>query len=191
MSGRSLTGSMTTALAGTNCSAVYGGPMIGFWEHDCTLRPDDARISEVKRNDRLQRDGLKYALGHASRWPVVVPIRVLRLWGLWDPITQARLESVESRNSTWQVITWVAQLVLSGLATAGFVLMARQHRRWHPLAATVASVTLAAALSYGKQRFLAAAEPALLVAGAFALVAALDRYRNRATRPAPDAMLDR
>ena len=178
-----------TALAGTNCPATYQGSMIGFWEHDCTLRPNDARISEVERNDRLQRDGLKYAFDHASRWPVVVPIRVLRLWGLWDPITQARLESVESRNSTWQVITWVAHLVLMGFAVAGFVLMARRHRRWQPLAATVASVTLAAALSYGKQRFLAAAEPALLVAGAFALVALFDRYRNRATLPASDAML--
>lgn len=96
---------------------------------------------------------------------------------------------MESRNSTWQVITWVAHLMLIGFAVAGFVLMARRHRRWQPLAATVASVTLAAALSYGKQRFLAAAEPALLVAGACALVALFDRSRNRATLPASDARL--
>ena len=178
-----------TALAGTNCPAVYRGPMIGFWENNCTLRPDDARISEVERNDRLQRDGINYAFDHVDRWPAVVPVRVLRLWGLWDPITQSRLESVESRNSTWQVITWGTHLVLFGFAIAGFVLMARGHRVWVPLAATIASVTLAAALSYGKQRFLAAAEPALLVAGAFAVVAMFDRVRNRATPPTPAAML--
>ena len=164
-----------TALAGTNCPAVYEGPLLGFWDHECTVRANDARVSEVERNDRLQRDGLKYAFNHVSRWPVVVPVRVLRLWGLWDPITQARLESIESRNSSWQVITWVAHLLLTGCAVAGFVLMARRRRRWLPLAATLASVTLAAALSYGKQRFLAAAEPALLVAGAFSVVAICDR----------------
>ena len=178
-----------TALAGTNCPSTYHGPMIGFWDHDCTLRADDARISEVERNDRLQRDGVNYAFDHAARWPSVVPVRVLRLWGLWDPITQSRLESVESRNSTWQVITWGTHLALFGFAIAGFVLMARRHRRWRPLAATILSVTVAAALSYGKQRFLAAAEPALLVAAAFALVALFDRARNRAPASTEDAML--
>ena len=178
-----------TALAGTNCPAVYRGPMIGFWENNCTLRADDARISEVERNDRLQRDGVNYAFDHVDRWPAVVPVRVLRLWGLWDPITQSRLESVECRYSTWQVITWGTHLVLFGFAIAGFVLMARRDRVWLPLAATIASVTLAAALSYGKQRFLAAAEPALLVAGAFAVVAMFDRVRNRATPPTPAVML--
>ena len=178
-----------TALAGTNCPEVYRGPMIGFWENNCTLRADDARISEVKRNDRLQRDGINYAFDHVDRWPAVVPVRVLRLWGLWDPITQSRLESVESRNTTWQVITWGTHLVLFGFAVGGFVLMARRHLVWLPLSATIASVTLAAALAYGKQRFLAAAEPALLVAGAFAVVTLFDRVRNRSTLPAPDAML--
>ena len=178
-----------TALAGTNCPSTYRGPMIGFWDHDCTRRANDARISEVERNDRLQRDGLRYAFDHVDRWPAVVPVRVLRLWGLWDPITQSRLESVESRNSTWQVITWATHLALVGFAIGGFVLMARRHRRWHPLAATVLSVTVAAALSYGKQRFLAAAEPALLVAAAFALVALFDRWRSRASASTQDAML--
>ncbi len=178
-----------TALAGTNCPAVYRGPMIGFWDNNCTLRPDDARLSEVERNDRLQRDGINYAFDHVDRWPAVVPVRVLRLWGLWDPITQSRLESVESRNTTWQVITWGTHLVLFGFAVGGFVLMARRNRVWLPLAATIASVTLAAALAYGKQRFLAAAEPALLVAGAFAVVTVFDRVRNRATPPASAATL--
>lgn len=132
---------------------------------------------------------MNYAFDHVDRWPAVVPVRVLRLWGLWDPIKQSRLESVESRNSTWQVITWGTHLVLVGFAIAGFVLMARRHRRWRPLAATILSVTVAAALSYGKQRFLAAAEPALLVAAAFALVALFDRARNRALASTEDAML--
>ena len=178
-----------TALAGTNCPVTYQGPMIGFWDNGCTVRADDSRISEVERNDRLQRDGVNYALDHVERWPAVVPVRVLRLWGLWDPITQSRLESVESRNSTWQVITWATHLVLFGFAIAGFVLMARDRRRWHPLAATVVSVTVAAALSYGKQRFLAAAEPALLIAGAFAVVALIDRRQNRRSPRDADAML--
>ena len=178
-----------TALAGTNCPATYQGPMIGFWEHNCTRRANDARVSEVERNDRLQRDGLNYAFDHVDRWPAVVPVRVLRLWGLWDPITQARLESVESRNSTWQLITWVTHLVIFGFAAMGFVLMRRRQLRWHPLAATLVSVTVAAALAYGKQRFLAAAEPALLVAAAFAFVARFGRRGNRATTPTLDAML--
>ena len=171
-----------TAIAGTNCAATYRGRLLGFWEHRCTVRPGDANTGEVERNDRLQREGFEYAFDHVDRWPIVVPVRVLRLWGFWDPIHQASLEKVESRNFSWQILTWAVHLVTIGFTIAGFLLMARRRLRWQPLAAVIVSVTVAAALSYGKQRFRAAAEPALLVAAAVAVTELLRRRtRARAT----------
>jgi hypothetical protein len=50
-----------------------------------------------------------------------------------------------------------------------------------PLLATVITVTMVAALTYGQQRFRIAAEPSILVLAAAALVALWDRFRPRAT----------
>lgn len=166
-----------TTLAGTNCDAAYHGLKLGSWEYECTVRRTDGRRSEIARNDALESAGLAYARDHAGRLPIVMAVRVLRLWGAWDPVEEARLESGESRNLTWQLVTWGAYLATAVLAIVGFVILRRRQVRWEPLAAVVASVTIAAALSYGAQRFRAAAEPVLLVGAAVTVEAAIRRVR--------------
>jgi hypothetical protein len=121
-------------------------------------------------SNELQRDGRRYVADHAGRLSVVVPVRVMRLWGVYDPFGQSRLEAVESRNATWQVVSWATYLPIAALAGYGLVLVRRRGTRLLPLIAVLLSVTATAALVYGKQRFRIAAEPVLLVAAAVAIV---------------------
>jgi drug/metabolite transporter (DMT)-like permease len=159
-----------TALAGTNCRATYYGPKLGSWDPGCADITRLSHLDEVALNNRLSRDGLRYARSHAQRLPLVVPVRVLRLWGVWDPPGEVRLESIESRNVAWQWITWGGLVPTAVLAAYGIALLRHDRARVVPLVSVLVSVTLAAAASYGKQRFRAAAEPVLLVAASVAIV---------------------
>jgi 4-amino-4-deoxy-L-arabinose transferase-like glycosyltransferase len=168
-----------TAVAGTNCPATYDGPLLGSWSFECTQRPDQGSISEVAVSNELQRDGRRFVQDHLDRVPVVVAVRVLRLWGLYDPVAQSRQEAVESRSYGWQLVSEAAYLPVAILAAYGFVLLRRRHAQLLPMVAVLIAVTVTAALVYGKQRFRVSAEPVLLVAAAVAIMHIVTRGRTR------------
>jgi 4-amino-4-deoxy-L-arabinose transferase-like glycosyltransferase len=165
-----------TAIAGTNCDSTYYGSKLGSWDYACTRIAGQDAMSELQLTDALQHRGLHYATTHAERLPLVVAARVAREWGLWNPTTEARIEAVESRNSHWQLITWAFDTMLLGLALYG-MLIRRHCATLLPLVLLVAAVTFDAALVYGKQRFQAAAHPAVLVIAALVIVALARRKR--------------
>ena len=101
---------------------------------------------------------------------MVVVARELRVWGLWAPVPQARLESIESRDLTWQLVGWAYDLLVLAIAVPGTVILVRRRSTITPLVAVVVAVIVTAALSYGSQRFRLAAEPAVAVAAAAAVV---------------------
>jgi hypothetical protein len=125
--------------------------------------------------------GLRYARQHAGRLPAVVAVRELRTWGLWDPVDQTALESLEGRPLGWQRAGTVMYWVLAVLAVAGLVVLVRRRRRVWPLVAGAVAVVVTTAVTYGNQRFRVAAEPALLVLAAVALVTAAGRLGARRT----------
>jgi hypothetical protein len=178
-----------TAIAGANCNSTYDGSKVGSWDDACTQVVGQDALSELQLTDALQRRGVHYATSHAERVPLVVAARVARQWGLWNPVSEARLEAVESRNTRWQLISWVFDTTMLALA----VYAAAVHRRRAaplPLVLLIGAVTLDAALVYGKQRFQAAAHPAILVIAALAIVTlarhghrSSDRRRRRAGVP--------
>jgi len=104
---------------------------------------------------------------------VVVVARELRVWGLWAPVPQARLESIESRDLTWQLVGWAYDLLVLAIAVPGTVILVRRRSTIAPLVAVVVAVIVTAALSYGSQRFRLAAEPAVAVAAAAAAAVVL------------------
>ncbi|MBV8949925.1 MAG: glycosyltransferase family 39 protein [Actinobacteria bacterium] len=172
-----------TAIAGTNCHGSYFGSKLGSWDPLCAeiaARPGE---DEAAVNRRLTNDGLRYLRAHVTRVPLVVSARVLRLWGVWDPAGEVRLESIESRNVVWQVVTLCAYVPIAVLAGYGIFLMRRERARVIPIVSVLASVTLAAAITYGKQRFRAAAEPVLLVSASVAAVHLVRRRSGRAGAP--------
>jgi 4-amino-4-deoxy-L-arabinose transferase-like glycosyltransferase len=159
-----------SAIAGTNCRSTYYGSLLGSWDYQCTVHTGEQSVSEVALNKRLQHDGVTYATDHGQRVPIVVGARILRQWGLWNPVSESHLEAVESRNNGWQLLTWTAFLPIALLAIGGLVTLRRRGVDVVPLLGVLVGVTISGALTYGKQRLRIAAEPVLLVAAAAALV---------------------
>jgi hypothetical protein len=162
---------VATTLAGANCRGSYYGDDLGSWDHACTVRPGDDRLSEVALTRSLERQAARYARDHVVRLPLVGTVRVLRLWGFYDPAGEARREAVESRNEKWQLVAWAWHLPVVAFATAGFVLLWRRRRaECLVLLSVVVAVTLTGLLTYGKSRLVATSEPIMLVAAATSIV---------------------
>ena len=85
-------------LAGANCPSVYYGHLLGYWDNSCVGHDALATSDEAEYNKVLTAQGKRYIKAHLSRVPLVVAVRVLRAWGLYEPLQQAQLEVVQSRS---------------------------------------------------------------------------------------------
>ncbi len=178
---------VATLVDGANCDATYGGAELGLWRETFSEFGDAARtmpqaracfegfdiadphFDEAEAATKHERDGIDYARDHAGALPKVATVRVLRTWGLYAPRQQVQFETLEGRPHSWQMIGTVLDWVLLPFAIAGvFVLRRRRTYIW-PLVATVVTVSIVAASTYGQQRFRIAAEPAILVLAAVAM----------------------
>lgn len=168
---------------GANCPSTYYGNLLGAWDENCAsnLAPD---ADELEWAAQARSDGLSYAKDHATRVPLVVGARILRVWGLWDPVQTAHLEVFETRNIPWQIFGWAVDMTLLALAIYGLATLIRRKARIAPMVAVALGVVVTAALSNGNQRFRLAADPVLAVLAAVTLVAALGRLTRR-RRPEP------
>jgi len=153
---------------GSNCDPVYHGPFTGLWNFNCygAAPGGDESEASVAYRDR----GFDYARDHAGRLPVVMAVRLLRVWDLYRPLQQATYESLEGRSETASRIGLVFYYPLLLLAVAGAVILRRRGAPLWPLAAFPVMVSLTAVAIYGVTRFRFAAEPALCVLAAVALV---------------------
>lgn len=198
---------VATAIDGANCDLVYSGDQIGLWrETFSTLGPDartrpqaeacfagfdieDPDFDEAAESSSLRKEGLDYARAHTGRLPVVLTARWLRTWGLMRPGQQIEFETLEGRPKSWLTLgTWMYWVLLP-LAIAGAVLVVRRRavRLW-PLLSAVVLVSVTTIVTYGQQRFRVAAEPALVVLAAVAIVAAVTRLgRQSAASPAEES----
>jgi 4-amino-4-deoxy-L-arabinose transferase-like glycosyltransferase len=149
-------------LAGANCQDVYYGRRIGTWEVSCV--DFSSRGNEAKELNDAGRDGIRYALDHPTRVPVVMAARVARTWGLWRPFAVP-----EGRRAWVQQIGAALYFVLVPLAVYGFVLLRRRRVPVWILTAPFITVTLTVLLAYGQIRFRHSAELPLVVLAAVAL----------------------
>ena len=153
---------------GSNCDPVYHGPFTGLWNFNCygaAPGGDESEASVAYRNR-----GFDYARDHTGRLPVVMAVRLLRVWDLYRPLQQATYESLEGRSETASRIGLVFYYPLLLLAVAGASILRRRGAPLWPLAAFPVMVSLTAVAIYGVTRFRFAAEPALCVLAAVALV---------------------
>jgi 4-amino-4-deoxy-L-arabinose transferase-like glycosyltransferase len=164
---------------GSNCERVYHGAFTGLWSFDCygsAPGGDESEASVVYRER-----GLEYARDHAGRVPVVMAVRLLRVWDLYRPLQQASYEQLEGRSVTASHLGLVMYYPLLLLAAAGAVILRRRRAPLWPLLAFPVMVSITAVAIYGVTRFRLAAEPALCLLAAVALAAAARTMKTRLT----------
>ena len=154
---------------GSNCDAVYHGDFIGLWNFNCYGAAPGGDESEASMVYRER--GFDYARDHAGRLPLVMGVRLLRVWDLYRPLQQATYESLEGRSETASRMGLAVYYPLLLLAAAGALILRRRGAPLWPLLAFPVMVTITAVLIYGVTRFRFAAEPALCVLAAVALAA--------------------
>jgi 4-amino-4-deoxy-L-arabinose transferase-like glycosyltransferase len=167
----------SAVFVGSNCDAVYHGEFIGLWNFDCYGKAPTGDESEqaLEYRDR----GLDYARDHAGRLPLVMGVRLLRVWDFFKPGQQASYEVLEGRSETASRIGLAFYYPLLLLAVAGAVLVRRRGWPLWPVLAFPVMVSITAVLIYGVTRFRFAAEPALCVLAAVAVAAAASAIRMR------------
>jgi 4-amino-4-deoxy-L-arabinose transferase-like glycosyltransferase len=164
-----------TALAGANCRQAYWGRDLGGWQFFC-LRPRRSGENEAEHAARLRARALDYAGDHTARLPVVVVVRALRTWSLYQPMSRAA-ESEGGHVALYRIGV-VAFFALALAAIVGAVLLRRRGEMLMVLLVPLVLVTLSSMLVNGLPRYRFAAEPSLLVLAAVALVHVAGRWRR-------------
>jgi 4-amino-4-deoxy-L-arabinose transferase-like glycosyltransferase len=156
-------------LAGANCSATYHGRDLGSFDTGC-IPPVRFPSNEARQAAEYRSDAASYAGDHAGRVPVVVAVRVLRLWGLYQPTRLAY--DAQNRRLAVQEAGVLFSYLLIPFAVYGAILLRRRREPLSILLAPILLVTITAALTYGGLRLRHAGEIPLVVlaaAGAYAL----------------------
>ncbi len=166
-------------LAGANCPSVYYGHLLGYWDNSCVGHDALSTSDEAEYNKVLTAQGKSYIKAHLGRVPLVVAVRVLRAWGLYEPLQQAQLEVVQSRSIGWQQLVWPTSLIVLFLGIPGLSLLSKNRLALVLVAGPIAAATIVVATSFGNPRYVLSATPALSVAAAVTLVALSDARPTR------------
>jgi 4-amino-4-deoxy-L-arabinose transferase-like glycosyltransferase len=161
-------------LAGANCDPAYYGEGVGRWEVTCVHF--SGRGNEAVELEKAGRGGLRYALDHAGRLPVVMLVRLGRTWGAYEPFQRP-----EGRAGWVTRVGVVVYFLLVPLAAYGLLVLRRRGVPAWIVAAPLLTVTVTTLLAYGNPRFRHPAELVLVVLAAVALDAV---WRRATVRPA-------
>jgi 4-amino-4-deoxy-L-arabinose transferase-like glycosyltransferase len=194
-------------LGGGACDAAFYGPKLGYWDASpacgasqvaITLPPSVnpatpaghaelervARAQLSKEGDESVRDtaarheAVDYIKAHKSRLPIVVAARVGRLWGVFRPWQTATFDAtIEGRGLLAARLAMIGYWILAVLSIPGLLLLKRRKQMLAPFLALGFIATLAAALSFGVQRYRAPFDTVMPVLAAVALVALWSRRR--------------
>ncbi|MCB1017077.1 MAG: glycosyltransferase family 39 protein [Acidimicrobiales bacterium] len=149
----------------------------------------DPRLYDESESDQPYAEQARSYIGdHLGRLPVVVAARVGRVWGLYAPVQNTRLDiEIENRGRAPSWAGLLAYWALLPLAVAGLWSMRRRGLPILPFLAVALTVTLAAGATFGVTRYRATAEGLLVVAAALGADATLRRLRlRRASSPGAD-----
>jgi hypothetical protein len=163
------------ALAGSNTPTTFFGDRIGTWDFGglALSLPARERTDEAEDGERLREKGLEYASDNAGRLPLVMAARVGRTWLVYpfDPDAKVRYNALaEARRRGPEWATLLSAWAVTLLAIAGAVLLRRRGAWLAPFLAPVALVTIVSLLFYGGPRFREAADVALVILAAVALL---------------------
>ncbi len=156
----------------SNCDATYGGPAIGGWGFTCAQGVTITVQDDESHQDREQlKAGLRFARDHPGRLPIVIPVRLLRSFGLFHPVELTR-DDLLLRLGRPRIVAWVAILQYWALLIAalfGALFLIRRRIALLPFIAPVATVAVITIVGYGTMRFRVALDALLPALAAVAL----------------------
>jgi 4-amino-4-deoxy-L-arabinose transferase-like glycosyltransferase len=173
--------------AGADCAAGFNGNLAGWWSPKCVAEatppaPAASAAPSAAGDESVQAAALGtaghvYAREHPASLVRVGFIRIGRLWNVYDPLGQAKLEASVGRP------VWVSDLglwyfyALVPLAAAGVVALHRRRDLLFPFVALIGLATLTALLAYGDARFRVEADMAMAMLAGIGLSALWGRAR--------------
>jgi len=179
----------------SDCDATWYGPNIGYWDFGCSTsgsvaaRIDEHPDSSV-RDSRLRRVAWDYVRAHPGRIPAVVAARVGRMFGLFRPVQQARLQAANEGAEPWAAgATMSTWYLLAGLAVVGGVELRRRRVPLLALVAPLGLMLLIAVFIYGIGRFRAPADTSVVLLAAVGVDAIVRGRAEGGARPAPRSLL--
>ena len=184
-----LSNGIGTVLVQANCDPTYYGSDLGYWQISCgnppPYGPEGQVLGEYERDLVVRQRAADYISANRSRLlTVVVPARVGRMWGVYEPIGQLRRDVHVDRRSMSVSLLGLAQFaLLVPLAVAGMEVVRRRRGPLLVLAAWIPIATFTAATTFGTTRYRTAAETSLVILAAVAVDALLDRRHPGLTRP--------
>ena len=173
-----LSNGVGTVMVQSNCDAVYYGDHIGYWNLECgnpqPYGPNGELLDEAQRDVVVRERALDYIENHRRRLvTVVIPARIARMWALYQPVNQLRLDELVEQREFWiSMIGLIQFYVLAPLAIVGGIVVWRRHDRLVPLlplAIWPAIATFTAAISFGNTRYRTAAEVSIVILAALAI----------------------
>ena len=185
-----------TVLVQANCDSTYYGPDLGYWQISCgqpaPYGPGGELLDESQR-DRVVRDrAFDYIRDHQGRLvDTVVPARMGRLWAVYQPIGQLRLDTlVDRRSFAVSVLGLVQYYLLIPFAAAGVVLLWRRRGTLLVVTAWIPVVTLTGITAFGNTRYRTAAEVSLILLAAVTIDAIISRRLSARATQSPDPPIE-
>jgi 4-amino-4-deoxy-L-arabinose transferase-like glycosyltransferase len=177
-----LTGNSGHTAAATVCDATFdpGSPYLGFVRHTCALTGPCAGIRDELGQARCQRDAARrYMREHLGRVPVVLAVRVLRVWELYGYQDDLGYGQLWSRSIPVAKAGLLMYALMLALAIGGVAALRRRSTPVWPLLMPALLVSVSAALTFGFSRYRLAAEIPLTVLAGVGIDAGLRRLRVR------------
>lgn len=172
-----------TLLAQTNCDPTYYGPKLGYWELQCSdpepVGPNGELLDESQR-DIIRRDTARtYVEDHVGRLvTVAAPLRVLRMFNVYDPVQTARFDIyVEGRDFRLSILALVQYYLVVAAAAVGGVVAWRRRLPLFVVLLWPALVAGVALIGFGSNRYRVSAEPSLIWLAALGLCALAGHLR--------------
>lgn len=187
---------MGTVLVQSNCDATYFGPDLGYWNLDCGLPipygDDGGLLNEVERDTVVRERATSYISEHRSHLlTTVVPARIGRMWGIYEPIGQLRRDVLADRRSfAVSALGLVQFTLLVPAAVAGFFVVRRRRGPLLILSAWIPIATFTAATTFGNTRYRTAAETSIVILAAVALDAVVGWRTSRHKPSEADQLKD-
>jgi 4-amino-4-deoxy-L-arabinose transferase-like glycosyltransferase len=177
-------------------SYIEGESIEGYWIYiPCGLLPAppswSGKVADQSDWDHYEIDkSLSYIRSHLDRFPIVVLMRVGRIWQLFDPVGQVRLDfATEQWNYPATVALFLSFYLLAPLALFGAASLIRAKRPLWPLAVFPLITTVACAFILVDPRYRVVSEPSTVILAAAGLDRLLGYLSSRRSADPDEAPL--